>query len=87
MKNVLHKYGSKMVKRSSIRFKGGATFLCNKCGFACKSSIALSKHTENEYAISFNASPDVLRPRQSTGNNSLVENMMILVSRSISSAR
>ena len=74
---VVRKLGSKTVKRQNIKFKRGPSFPCHSCDFAAKSVATLKKHKKTEHMTSFNSSKKELEPRQSTRNNSLIENLMI----------
>ena len=74
---VLDKLGQKMVKRSSVKFKGGATFDCNRCEHISKNSSSLSRHKRMEHSLSFNASQSLRNHLQSTRNNSISENLML----------
>ena len=65
------------MKRSSVKYKGGSVFPCNRCEFTCKSLSSLNKHRVNEHALSFNASNNLLEPRESTRNNSFVSSLML----------
>ena len=66
-----------MVRRSSVKFNRDSLFPCNKCDFACKNSASLKRHKENENMISLNLSQKQIGTKQSTGNNSLVEGLML----------
>ena len=59
---VLQKFGPKTVKRSNV----------NSCDFACKTLSALNKHRNNDHALSFNNGKNLLGPRHSTRNNSIM---------------
>ena len=48
--------GVKMVKRSSVKYKGGNTFSCQRCEYACKSITTLKKHKESENNKSMDSS-------------------------------
>ena len=74
---VVAKLGPKTVKRSNIKFKKGPAFPCHSCEYAAKSVLGLKKHKKNEHILSFNSSNKMLEPRQSTRNNSVIENLMI----------
>ena len=75
---VVKKLGPKTVKRTDVKFKRSPAFPCHSCDFAAKSIGTLKKHKKQEHGTSF-VSPrnKMLEPRQSTRNNSIVENLMI----------
>ena len=60
-----------------MKYKKGSAFPCTGCDFAGKSIATLKKHKRTEHSISFNTSKKVLKPRQSTRNNSIVEKLMV----------
>ena len=66
--------GVKMVKRSSVKYKGGNTFPCNRCDYACRSISTLKKHKESEHNKSINSSQKLVALCHSTRNNSAVIN-------------
>ena len=80
--NVLDTLGSKRVKRSDVKYTGGATFLwCTRCDFAAKSRTALLKHKKINHAVSFSpqSSPSTslaLPKHQSTRNNLITEALL-----------
>ena len=75
--DVVKQLGPKTVKRTDVKFKKGSAFPCHSCDFAAKSIPGLKKHKKNEHGSSFNSSKVLIEPRQSTRNNSIVENLMI----------
>ena len=75
--DVIKKLGPKTVKRNDIKLKRGPSFPCHSCDFAAKSIPTLKKHKKNEHGTSFNSSKIIEQHRQSTRNNSIVENLMI----------
>ena len=48
---ALEVLSSKMVKRSSVRYKGGSTFSCSRCDFAAKTLATLTKHIRNDHTL------------------------------------
>ena len=64
-------------KRSSVKYKGGLSFPCNRCDYACKTISTLNKHKTSEHALSFDASKKSIEPRHSTRNNSIVGNLIL----------
>ena len=52
---TLEKLGNKSVKRSTVKYKGGTTFVCNRCDYAAKNISSLNKHKKTDHSISFNA--------------------------------
>ena len=81
-KNALETLGSRMVKRSDVKYKGGPTYLwCTKCDFAAKSRTDLVKHKKIDHVgnQSPKSSPStslVLPQHHSTRNNSITEPIM-----------
>ena len=79
---VLETLGSKTVKRSDVKYKGGSNFPCLRCDFAGKTNAALEKHRKKGHALnmvastSLSSSNSMSQPRHSTRNNSIVELMM-----------
>ena len=76
---ILDKLGHKSVKRSTVKYKSGTPFVCNLCDYAAKNISSLNKHKKNEHTLSFNGSLSLMlrEQRQSTRNNSLLENLML----------
>ena len=78
---VLEKLGTKSVKRADIKYKKGSSFPCTKCEHAAKSISALNKHKRVEHTSSLTipktSSKSIKITKQSTGNNSMIEPMMI----------
>ena len=74
---VAAKLSPKTVKRSDIKLKRGPLYPCNSCEFASKSAAALKKHKKTDHILSLSSSKKLAEPRQSTRNNSVVENLMI----------
>ena len=76
---ALHSLGSRRVKRSSVKYTAGSTFLwCTRCDFAAKTLSALEKHKKSSHVISFSgpssSSTSLALPKhQSTRNNSVTE--------------
>ena len=71
---ALESLGGKMVKRNSVRYKGGSVFPCNRCVFATKTLDALGKHIRSEHGLnSTGDSQSIISPRHSTCNNSVNE--------------
>ena len=73
---ALEALGGKMVKRGSVRYKGGSTFPCNKCEFAARTLASLAKHSRNEHALNSTRNSMSLSsplPKHSTRNNSLMD--------------
>ena len=74
--------GSKMVKRSSVKYTEGPTHLwCVRCDFAAKSRAALLKHKKTVHALNINsnASPSTslaIPIHQSSRNNSISEGLL-----------
>ena len=65
--------GGKMVKRSSIKYKGSPPYLwCTKCDHAARSRTALVKHKKSP------SSSFVLPVHQSTRNNSISEGLELM---------
>ena len=81
-KNALESLGSKMVKRSDVKYRGGPTYLwCTKCDFAAKSRTDLVRHKKIDHVgnNSPKTSPStslVLPQYHSTRNNSIMEPIM-----------
>ena len=75
--SVITKLGPKTVKRSDIKYKKGSSFLCKSCDFSAKSISSLKKHKEGEHTNSFNLSNKVIVPRESTRNNSIVQDKLL----------
>ena len=49
-KNALETLGSRMVKRSDVKYNGGPTYLwCTKCDFAAKSRTDLVRHKKIDH--------------------------------------
>ena len=74
---VARKLGPKTVKRSDIKLKRGPAYPCPTCDFAAKSVAALRKHKKTEHIMGLSTSNKSPGPRQSTRNNSVVEQLMI----------
>ena len=74
---VAESLGPKIVKRSSIKLK--PLVPCNNCDFVAKTPGVLKKHKKAEHMSSFNLSKRLMEQKQSTRNNSIVENLMIEV--------
>ena len=66
-KGVIKALSNKSVKRSNIKFKAapisGSLFSCNKCDFASKTKVQLTKHKHNIHSKSFSKSTDSSRSR------------------------
>ena len=80
-KDIIAKLSPKTVKRVNIKYKKGNIFPCNSCEFASQSVSTLRKHKRTEHinkTNSFNSSNKLEEPRQSTRNNSLVVETMML---------
>ena len=80
-KEVSEKYGSKTVKRSSVKYSREPVHIsaCNVCNSTFKSLSAMNKHRNLEHSttLNINVSQDLKLPRQSTRNNSFVGNLMM----------
>ena len=74
---VTSKLGPKTVKRSDVKLKRGSTNPCSSCEFISKSGVGLKKHKKLEHILGDNSTNRLAGPRQSTRNNSVVENLMI----------
>jgi hypothetical protein len=79
-KQVIETLGPKQVKRATVKYKRGSSFLCKVCDFSAKTLTTLRKHKDNEHALSFDTSKSIsfcLVPiKQSTRNNSIVEALL-----------
>ena len=66
-KGVIKALSNKSVKRSNIKFKAapilGSLFSCNKCDFASKTKVQLTKHKHNIHSKGFSKSTDSSRSR------------------------
>ena len=75
---VMKKLGSKTVRRSSVKLKKSPIFPCNSCEFAAKSMSTLKNHRRAEHILQISTnSRDFEAQKQSTRNNSIVENLML----------
>jgi hypothetical protein len=54
------------VKISTVKYKGGSAFLCDRCDFAAKNISALNKHKVTEHVLSFNTAKKLEEQRQFT---------------------
>ena len=61
---VIQKLGPNTVKRTNVKLQRGPIYSCQSCELAAKSVPALNKHRKLDH-------------RQSTGNNSVIESLMI----------
>ena len=69
--------GYKTVKRSNVKYNGGTGFPFNRCDYAAMKITTLNQQKRNEHALSFNASLPLKEHKQSTRNNSILENLML----------
>ena len=82
-RNVVISLGPKRPVRASRSVKSIRSiihqphFICKRCGYTYLTQAQLKKHKEEEHANSFNTSSSVLSIKQSTRNNSLVEEMLL----------
>ena len=74
---VVQQHGPKTVKRSNVKLNRGPIYSCHSCEFAAQSAPALKKHKKLEHLLSFNSSRKMEDHRQSTRNNSGIENLLI----------
>ena len=74
---VLDKLCAKRIKRGDIKYKGGSSFPCNRCDYAGKNISTLNKHKKTDHTVSFNIPESLMGPKQSTRNNSVIENIML----------
>ena len=80
-KDVIAKLSPKSVKRSNIKYKKASAFPCSSCDFASQSVSTLRKHKISEHVNktnSCNSSNYLVEPRQSTRNNSVVIETLML---------
>ena len=73
---VLDKMGPKTVKRSTVNYNSRNPFSCNRCDYTTQRVTTLNKHKKNEHTPSFNSSHLLQEHRQSTRNNSVLEQIM-----------
>ena len=74
---VVKKLGPKTVARSNIKLKKSPCHPCHSCDFVAKSVSGLKKHKKTEHILGLNSSSKIGNQKQSTRNNSLIENLMI----------
>ena len=75
---VVKKLDTKTVRRSSFNLKRSPVHPCTGCEFTAKSWTMLRKHRKTEHVLqSFDNSRNIDVQKQSTRNNSIVENLMI----------
>ena len=69
---VATKLGQKTVKRSTIKLRR-SIHGCHSCDYAAKTSAALRRHKITEHSQNVHSFNKLVEPRQSTRNNSIVE--------------
>ena len=75
---VVKKLGPKTVRRSVVKLKRGSAFPCQTCDFTARSIPALRRHKKDEHILSLNLSDKLVPQKQSTRNNSIITEKLML---------